>query len=359
MIGNREIEMHAMPHLGTVQADLETRTRAGEFVGIARTLVASAKTGGLLLAARMAESHRMSPRVVSILKSAVASGTTSGWGASISEYQDTVSAFLESLSVVGAFDRMLGDMQRVPLKTRVAITTVGITGSIVGEAQATPISSMTLAAATTDPLRAIAIIALSDELARLTSGSGQLFARELRNAIAIVTDQQFITTITTGITPIASSGSTVAAVRIDLNAAVGAIETGASSKLYVLVTADNAKRLATSGGEDGAAWPEMSPSGGRMAGMEVIVTDGLSAGQMVVVDANAIAASAGSVELDAVTEASVEMNTTPTSPPTTSTILHSLWQHNEVGLKVSRHFSAERLHDSAVALVSGAVYSPQ
>ncbi len=51
------------------------------------------------------------------------------------------------------------------------------------------------------------------------------------------------------------------------------------------------------------------------------------------------------------------MNTAPDSPPTTSTVLTSLWQHNLTGLKAVRYFGAERLRDTAVAVISGVGYS--
>lgn len=357
--------MHAMPHLGTLQADIETRTRAGEFVGICRSLLAAqmgaGNGSGIVNAHRIAAAHRMSPRVVSILKSAVTVGGISGtWGGEIAEYNDVVSAFLETLAPVGAFDRLLPDMRRVPLRTRVVLVTSGFTANIVGRAQVTPISSLTLEGATTDEVKAVAIARVSEELARLSSGGGALFAKELRIAVAIVTDQQFISELTSGLTPISASGVTSTAVYDDLSAALNAIETTVASKLYVLVTSAIAKSWSTMTTSDGAlAFPQMTPSGGVVSGMPVVVTDGLSAGQIVVVDAYGIAAGAGTLEPDMSRQASIQSDTSPTSPPTASTEQHSLWQHGEVGMKLLRYFMVERLSTSSVALIQNAVYSPQ
>ena len=71
-----------------------------------------------------------------------------------------------------------------------------------------------------------------------------------------------------------------------------------------------------------------------------------------------IAAGSLGIELDTTSEASVEMNDAPTSPPTAATVLRQLWAQNELGLKASRYFTVERLHSSAVAVISGASYSP-
>lgn len=347
--------------LGPIAANIETRRSAGEFVGIARALVASAKTGGVIHALRMAEDQRLGSRVVSILKAAADSGGITGsWGSEIAEYGEVVSAFLETLAHHGAFDRMLPDMRRVPLRTRVGLVTVGFTGSVIGEGQVIPITSLTLSGTTTEQQKATAIMALSDELARLASGSGALFARELRTAIAIVTDQSFIDTITTGVSPITSSGNTAVAIMDDLSAALDNIETSAQSRLYILVTSTIAKRWATMTTADGVqAFPQMTPQGGSVAGMPVVVSDGGSAGEIIVVDAHQIAAGAGSIELDTTTEASIEFQSAPTSPPTAATVMHSLWQHGEVALRALRYFTAERLSTSSVAVISGAVYSPQ
>src|SRR4051812_42964919 len=105
---------------------------AQEFASFAHLLIKS--SGDLSLAAASAATDRLvPPRVASVLKSAVAAGTTSdnAWAAPLADYQGIVSNFLGSLSNVGAFDRILADngFLKVPLKTRLAL----VSGSAVAD----------------------------------------------------------------------------------------------------------------------------------------------------------------------------------------------------------------------------------
>jgi hypothetical protein len=343
--------------LGSIATDMETRSRAGEFAALARS-IAMAK-GDLLQAERFAEAERMSPRVLSILKSAVNVGTMSGWGSSLSEYASLVSSFLTSLAQYGAFDRLLSDMKRVPLHTRVVMATSSITGAVVGEGQSAPVSSLTVDGATTDVFKAVAVVVASSELLRLGGGVGaQLFSKELRQAVSISTDSQFVSVLTAGLTPITASGSTATAIGIDLATALSQIETSVASRLYIIAPSATAKQWSAKALTEGMAFSQMTPHGGALGGLPVVVSDAVSAGQWLVVDAAQIAAGAGSIDLDASNQADVQMETSPTSPPTTSTVLTGLWQRDLVGLRATRYFTVERLHSSSVAVISGAVYSP-
>ena len=264
-----------MVKLGTVAANLETATRAGEFIAIARLMLLA--KGNIPQAAVLAETRGYSSRVGGVLKSAIAAGSLDGaWGSQLGEYPGVVAAFLDSLRNVGAFNSMLPAMKRVPTRQRVAMVTVGATGAIVPGGMVTPISNLTLDGGQLDEAKAVAMLVFSDELLKHGSGAGDLFGRELRSAIALVTDQEFISKITTGISPISSSGTTISAVRDDFAAALAAIDSDQASKFYVLMESATAKALATKGGESGSPFPQMSPQGGVIFGMPVIVSDGVT-----------------------------------------------------------------------------------
>jgi hypothetical protein len=114
-----------------------------------------------------------------------------------------------------------------------------------------------------------------------------------------------------------------------------------------------AKSWAIKQGEGTQFLRDMGLNGGTIAGMNVAVTDGVDAGTFVVVDASQIAAGSDTVELDVTRQATLQLETTPDSPPTASTVLQSLWQTNSVALKAERFFGAEPLTDTAVALIDG------
>lgn len=359
VLSARQLTNGAAMSLRAINSNVETATRAGEFVATARYLTAAG--GDRMLAAAMAEAAGGASGVVSVLRAAAAPGTIDSptWGGPLAQpYAAAAQAFLGSLRNAGAFDRMLPDMRVVPLRTRVGAVTVGATGYIVGEGRAKPIGALSLASGILASQKAVAILVVTNELARATGPEGTaLFGRELRAAVASVTDQEFVTIITAGRTPIPSGGSTAAAVRADLAAALGAIETDASSRLYVLVRASTAKSLAIMGdGAGGSAFPDMTPQGGTIAGIPVVVTDGLAGGTIAVVDANGLTAGSDAVTLDTATQADVEFSNTPSTPPGVATVLRSLWQHNMTALRVERWFGAEVLRPASVAVIGGVAY---
>lgn len=335
--------------MNAVAASADIATRSGEFAALARHVMAH--KGDLTLALHRAASIR-SPRVEAVLKAAVSSGSLTTL-APLAEYQTLVSSFLGSLANAGAFDRMLPDMRKIPLRTRTGIVTASATGSIVGDGMMKPISTLSLSNDTLDPVKAVAIIAMTSDLARFAGPEGaSLFASELRKAVAVATDTEFLALVLAGISPASSAGTTVANMRTDIQTALTAVATDASSRLYILVGATTAKSLALAAATGGvAAFPNMTPQGGTIAGVPVVVTDA-AAGSLIVLDANAIAAGSETLVLDSTREASIQLQSTPDSPSTASTVLTPLWQQNMVALRAERFFGATLLRSSGAALAT-------
>jgi HK97 family phage major capsid protein len=334
-----------------VSANLEVATKAGEFCELAKQLVLA--RGDLVLAANMAQNDRQ-PNVAAVLKSAIAAGSLTSYGA-IAQLPAIAQAFHDSLQNIGAFDKMFTSMVRMPLRTRVAISSVAISGVTVAESSAKSISSLTLASAQLDEKKALALLVVTDELLRAAGSAGSaLFARELKRAVAAATDNQFITIITTGLSPITSSGTTSAAIRSDLGAALDAIDVHDNSRLFVLLNSTVSKRWSVKQNEGDLFLQNMTPNGGTIAGMSVIVTDAVDDGTFIVADASQIAAGSETVTLDVARQGSLLMQSAPVdSPPTSSTVLHSLFQTNTTALRAERFFGAEVLGTNAVALIDG------
>ena len=86
-----------------------------------------------------------------------------------------------------------------------------------------------------------------------------------------------------------------------------------------------------------------------------MVSDGLAANTMVLVDAAGIAAASGAIEIASSGQAALQLDSAPTNPPVAATIATSLWQHNLTAIKIARYFGAERL-DNSVAVIGGIAY---
>jgi hypothetical protein len=120
---------------------------------------------------------RCTPRVIELLnKTAVVSGGLDSW-ASIADYENVATAFLESLRSVSVFDAALANgMTKAPLRSRGFSITAGITGSVVPERSVKPISQLTMTQQLLEPKKAAAIIVISKELGA-TPGAATLLGQ--------------------------------------------------------------------------------------------------------------------------------------------------------------------------------------
>jgi HK97 family phage major capsid protein len=304
--------------------------------------------------------YTLSPRDIEQTKAAVlAGGTASGdWSEQLANYQILASAFLESLRNFGAFDKLLPSMKRVPFRTRIGTNTSAVTGATVGQQSVKPISKLSLTATQIDEAKVAAIMVVTEELARASdSTAGNLFATELSNAIAVATDSFFVTELTSGATSFASNGATAEHTRVDLRGLLAAITTGARSQLFLLTTSTIAKALSVLHTNTGAvAFEDVRYNGGSIGGVELIVSDGVPSGTMLLVDATQIAAASETIRLDSSREALLNMDTSPDSPAA-GTVMQSLWQYNMVGLLAERFVGIEKLTSKGVAVVTSVSYS--
>jgi hypothetical protein len=240
--------------------------------------------------------------------------------------------------------------------------TVGAVAGAVGEpVSLTPLTSLTLASTSLAQRIATAAVIESNELWRSTDAEAEaLIQRDLTGAVALVTDQQMVAELTGGIIAMTSNGAGANNVQQDFARLFGAVTLGQNSKPYILMQTHNAKALAVKDVPTTfqQLFPDMGPMGGMIANTPVLVCDGLSAGQIVLVDAAQVAAaSAPDIAIDTFREGDVQMDTSPDSPPLATTVLTSMWEHNLTALRLMRRFGIERLNTSAVAVLSGANYA--
>jgi hypothetical protein len=302
------------------------------------------------------EFYRMSPQqLVDFERAAVGVGSTTDttFAEPLAAYQVLAGAFAESLKNFGVFDAMLPFMRRVPLHSRVGMSTTGFTASTVAQHHPKPITKLSMTATTLDEKKAAAICVLTEELMRFSMMAVTNFQTELQNALAVETDETFIEILTSGATSFGSSGVTAEHVRNDLRAALGSITTGARSKLYLLMPSGLAKVLAVLYDENGgAAFPTMRVNGGDITGMTVIVSDGVPSSSIILADATQIAAASDTITLTSSNETTLQMDTTPDSPPTASTAYVNLWQMNWRALRAERWFGATKLSTTGVCVIT-------
>jgi hypothetical protein len=204
------------------------------------------------------------------LKTAVQPGSTTGWGEGlVGDYKIATDGFFESLRSSSAFFALLAEgFSRVPLRQRLALSTISATAYLHSEGQVKPITEIsTENSGGVTPVEAVAIIVVSNELLKLTSAAAQsMLSRELRGAVGDVVDAELVRIVAaaaSGATS-ASSGTTLAACLADLKRMLGDVDIDSRSRLAWLGTASIAKSLALGLGEDTTQFPGMTPTGGTL-----------------------------------------------------------------------------------------------
>jgi len=313
-----------------------------------------------------AEAHGAPAAVVRVLKADVPSAVTSepGWAGNISgDYSHQVVAFLESLTNASAFFAILnaGGFLRIPINLRVGIVAAGATGYLVGESAARPLSKLQLANRKLLGHTAAALLVASQEVLNDVSAAGQnLFNAELRAAMGVEVDKIFFDCLTsTGLEQIPAAGVTAETLRAAFFNALASVNPAQRSRLYWLAPRNTTFTLATMATETGvAAFPEVGIDGGTLLGRPLIVSDGVDASTLLLLDASRVAANADQVALRASNQASIEMSDSASnnSGAPTATNLVSMFETNSVAMLAQVRVACELLDHTAVAQITGTAF---
>lgn len=327
------------------------------FVRYAATL-ARAK-GNLMMAVELAKRFdNETPEVGSILRAAVAAGTTTdpAWAGPLVNYTVMASEFIEYLRPMTLFGQ-LPPMRPVPFMTKIPRQIAGATAQWVGEGISKPVSALSFDMVTIPFAKMAVIMVITDELARLSAPSAELLVRDdLAASVAQFMDQQFIDpavapvagihpgAITNASHAIPSSGNSVAHVTADLVAAAQWFsDNNINMGRPVWVMHNHAHDFLYSQRTsiDSFVWkPEMDQ--GRLMGKPFVVSNnvplagGLSS--ITLLDCSEILlADDGQVMIDSSSEASLQMDNAPVTPPAAATIMVSMWQQNMLALRAERY----------------------
>ncbi len=348
-------------------------TGAGDFACLARHLMLNGEHIADLAA--MAEGMKGTPgrlpeRVTRVIEKAAQGALDLGGSLSALgdlDLQNIAAAFMPTLATAGAFDRILTDgaFFRAPVRTRLLGATARLSATALDEGQAAPLVLNTLTGAVLDPLRAGAIIVLTQEILRAGGNALEAFiSSELRAALAGATDAKFLAVVGDAVSTagsLASSGSDFDAIAADVGALLGALALGSASRPYLLISPAAARRMMTLVNSLGVlAFPGMTLTGGTVCNVTAIATDAVDDGDVFALDASGIAADSGGVTLDTSREAALELATNPANnsgtPTESAANMVSLFQTNSAALKVNRLFGVKPVRDGAVAEMTGATW---
>jgi HK97 family phage major capsid protein len=272
-------------------------------------------------------------------------GTSPGWGDELADFSQVAAGFIASLAHVGVFDTIAAAAPRVPMGTIASIVTATASGGAVAEGALKPASELVLANEQLEIQKAVAFVVVSSELLKLSPAGQNLILSELRNAAARATDEAFVDALVAASTPIASGGDVLE----DIGALLAELNTGAASVVFLILPAVTAKRIITIPANTTppstgvVAFPNMTLTGGTIAGVQVLVSDAIT-DQVIAVDAAQLAVDPGTVMLSTADAANIDLGAGGS---------HSLWQRNEQGLRAERFFGFQLLRAGASASLSG------
>lgn len=322
-----------------------------------------------------------SPRVVNVIRAAVAAGTTTDadWAADLVEYNQFAGDFVEFLrprTILGQFGQNgVPTLRAVPFNVNIRAQTSGGSGYWVGQGAPKPLTKMNFDNIYLGWAKVANIAVLTEELLRFSNPSAEALVRDsLAAALIERLDTDFVdpdkaavsnvspASIANGIVPIPSSGNDAGAVREDVRAAMAAFinanitpTTGVWIMPATVALSLSLMRNALGQKE----FPEITMMGGRFEGLPVITSEyvpTITAGAYVMlVNASDVwLADDGQVVIDASREASLQMLDNPTNDSSTGTptTLVSMFQTNSVALRAERWINWKRRRDAGVQVLS-------
>ena len=315
-----------------------------------------------------AAQYPRSPNIELVRKAAVGAGTTTDatWAAPLATGQSLESAFLEFLRPRTIIGRL--PLRPVPFKVSVPIQTGAGVYQWVGEGGVKPITKLAYGSKLLDVRKVAGLLVVSDELMRLSvPGVEGLLRDEIANGLAQLIDTTFVDQslaptsdvpggITNGVTPIAPSGTTAAALVKDIGTLRAQFWTNnpGATRARLLMLPVHAEMLVA----ETKIQTLKTDEGGLYNGMTVIVSANVG-NRIICLDAGQVLfADGGGVSIDLSLEASVQMSDAPDNPATAATVLRNLWQNNEVGLRGEWMANWTKARATAVSLIAPTAYVP-
>lgn len=314
-------------------------------------------------------------------KANVVAATTSDatWAAPLLGYTTFAGDFLDFLrarTIIGQFGQNgVPGLLRIPFNVHIKGQTSGGTGYWVGQGKPKPVTKFDFNDTYHSWNKVAALAVLTEEIIRFSDPSAERLVRDaLSGALIERIDETFIdptaaavsgvspASITNGVSAISASGTDADAVRADIAAlwaAAIAANLPMTDAVYITTPA-LAQALSLMMNPLGQReFPDINMLGGRLLGVPVIVSNYVTAGDLILAFASEIYLSDDdAVTIDASREASIQMLDNPTndSVTPTPTAMVSMFQTNSVALRAERFITWSKRRTSAVARVSGADY---
>lgn len=325
------------------------------------------------------------PKLIAQIKAAVPAATTTNttWASALVDPTNLAEEFIEFLRPATIIGRL--NLRTVPFNVRMIEQTQGGTGYWVGQGAPKPLTAFGYTPVQLGPTKVAAIAVATEEAVRFSIPSLDTLIRDgLRDALVERIDRDLLdpaeagttnvqpASLTNGLTPLTSSGTSADNVRADLATLVRALRSANLRGPIAIVMPDSLVTVLTFmvNALGQSEFPDLSAEGGTIRGLRVIgseyVANASGAGNMVVAIAEreVFLADDGSVRVDASREASLQMLDNPTnnSATATATQMVSMWQTDSIAFRAERFINWQKRRAEAVAYMDdvnwGSVGSP-
>lgn len=320
---------------------------------------------------------KSNPTLVNIIKAnEVAGGAslTGEWGAElVAADQRYTGDFIEFLTSKTVYDKL--PLRSIPANVAIKGQDGSATGYWVGETKPIPVSAQDFSTVSLTPLKVAALAVLSKELIRDSSPAAEMLVRDaLVDASAQRIDTTFLSTaaavsnvspagILNGLTAATSAGTDAAAVLSDIKTLYRNFLTQKNaSGLYYVMNPVQAKAIGLLQNALGVdAFPSLGAQGGTLKGDPVVTGDNVEGNHIILLkpsDIYRIGDTGLSVEMS--TQATIEMSSAPTGesagPTAASQAMVSMFQSENVAIKVVRSINFAKRRSTAVTYIRNADY---
>jgi HK97 family phage major capsid protein len=308
------------------------------------------------------------PEVALALKAAVAAGNTTdaAWAKPLIN-PGIVEDFLPLLRAATILGRIAG-LKKVPFNVNVPSQTAGAAINWVGELKPKPVSALAFAMENLGFAKVAAIVVLSQELVRFSNPSAEELVRDsLVKDISAFLDSQFVNpavAAVAGVNPasITNGAPTATATTNPLADIMSLINHFVTNNIPIdglafLLSPSNALALSFRTNLDGSPeFPGIGVNGGSYKGLQFITSNSMTTNVVALQPGYILYADDGGVTIDASTEASLQMDSAPASPPDATTVYASMFQSNAVAIRAERFVTWKRVGTNSVKYLTAVAW---
>ncbi len=308
------------------------------------------------------------PEVALSLKAAIAPGTATdaAWAGPLVQ-KTIVNDFVELLRAATVLGK-IPNFRMVPFNVQIPTQTAGGTYNWVGEAKPKPMTTLAFGTATLTWAKAAGIIAITDELAKLSTPSAEALVRnDMIQGIARFLDAQFLNpavAAVAGVNPasVTNGAPTAAATGAPLADIIGLINHFATNNIDVnglafVMSPSNLLALAFRNNSDGSPqFPGLTVQGGTWKGLNFIGSTTAGTNVIAMQPSLILLADDGGVTVDVSRDASLQMDSAPMSPADATTVYVSMFQNNMIALRAERYVNWAKANANAVKYLTAAAW---